>query len=282
MITVARRDVRAVLRDRTVVRRSIGAACVLVVLVCLAANTVWRPTNTVVQRLPDARVDVPADAVAQSFVAAWLMIDPDDPDARDRALETFGDVSAWRATSTKASLRRGVVSTQLAGVSVRADNGDRIVTVQAQLSTGHDEFVAVRTRTRGQVVRIVGAPAIVGAPKTEAAIESRETEGDEAPPEVVDVVTRAMRHLLAGRREDLAPDLAPDASVSVPASPLELVDVVSATWVADPAPDAGSLQVRLTATDADGVELSMDFELDLVKTGQGRWQLAVIHIPASS
>jgi hypothetical protein len=281
VIAVVRRDVRAVLRDRVVVRRAIVTASALVVVVCVAANTVWRPTNVVVQRVPDARVDVPADAVAQSFVAAWLMVDPDDPDARARALESFGDVSAWRVSSSKAELRRSVVATQLAGVSVRADNGDRIVTVQAQLSTGHDEYVAVRTRTRDQVVRIVGAPAIVGAPKTETAIESRETTGDEAPAEVVDVVTRAMRHLLAGRREDLAPDLAPDASVSVPASALELVDVVSATWVSDPSPDAGSLSARVSAVDADGVELSLDFELDLVKTGQGRWQLAVIHIPAS-
>lgn len=280
MIAVQRASVRAVLRDRTVVRRAIVAGSVGVVALCVAFNTVWRPTNVVVERAPDARVNAPADAVAQSFVAAYLMVDPDHPEAREQALEAFGDVSAWDVSSQRLKLSRRVLATQVSGVQVRGDNGDRIVTVQAQLSTGRDAFVAVRTRTRGGSVAVVGAPAIVGAPALSRAVEIRETEGDEAPEEVTAVITRAMRHLLAGRAEDLEPDLAPGASVALPASELELVDVQSATWVQAPATDAGTVQTRLTARDADGVELTLDYELDLVKTGQGRWQLSAVHLSA--
>ena len=50
---------------------------------------------------------------------------------------------------------------------------------------------------------------------------------------------------------------------------------------AGPAPGAGSVQVRLTATDPDGVELTLDYELDLVQTDQGRWQIAVAHLPGA-
>lgn len=280
MIAVVRRDVRAVLRDRTVVRRALVAGSVGVVALCVAFNTVWRPTNVVVQRTPDARVNAPADAIAQSFVAAYLMVDPDDPESRARALAQFGEVSAWDVSSAKSRLTRSVVATQVSGVEVRQDNGDRIVTVQAQLSTGRDAFVAVRIRSREGVLSIVGAPAIVGAPPLGRAVEMRETRGDEAPEEVTAVITRAMRHLLAGRAEDLAPDLAPGASVALPTSELELVDVLSATFVKPPAEDAGSVQARVAAKDADGVEMTLDYELDLVRTGQGRWQLSAVHLPA--
>ncbi|MDQ8047369.1 MAG: hypothetical protein REI11_22370, partial [Patulibacter sp.] len=58
-------------------------------------------------------------------------------------------------------------------------------------------------------------------------------------------------------------------------------DISSVVWVADPAPNAGTVQVRLTATDPDGVELTLDYELDLVRTDQGRWQLSVAHLPGA-
>ncbi|MFT4036445.1 MAG: hypothetical protein QM679_12800 [Patulibacter sp.] len=174
-----------------------------------------------------------------------------------------------------------MVDTQVAGVSIRADDGDRIVIVEAQLSTGTTEYLAVRTRTRRGVVSIVGAPAIVGGPAVGDAVPGRETSGDAAPDAVVLVVTRAMRHLLGGRAADLAPDLAPGASVSLPEQPLTLGDVESVVWVTDPSPGAGSVQVRVTATDPDGVELTLDYELDLVRTDQGRWQIAVAHLPGA-
>ncbi len=271
---------RAMLRDRVVVRRAIVGSTLALVVIAVAANTVFRPTNHVVERVPDARVNAPADAVAQSFTAAYLMVDGDD-EAREKALAAFGENSAWDVSAGPTSTARHVAATQVAGVSVRADNGDRIVTVEAQLSTGTTEYLAVRTRTRGGVVSIVGAPAIVGGPAAGPALADRETTGEVAPAGVVDVVTRAMRHLLAARAGDLAPDLAPGASVSLPAGSLTLVDVASVVWVTDPAPNAGSVLVRLTAADPDGVELTLDYELDLVQTDQGRWQIAVAHLPGA-
>lgn len=271
---------RAMLRDRVVVRRAIVGASIALVVVAVAANTVFRPTNHLVERVADARVNAPADAVAQSFIAAYLMVDGDDQ-AREKALASFGDNGAWDVSAGPSSAARHVVATQVSGVSIRSDNGDRIVTVEAQLSTGTSEYLAVRTRTRGGAVSIVGAPAVVGGPAIGPDVAGRETTGDVAPADVVDVVTRAMRHLLAARAADLAPDLAPGASVSLPAQPLVLADVASVTWVTDPAPGAGSVQVRLTAADPDGVELTLDYELDLVRTDQGRWQIAVAHLPGA-
>ena len=268
------------LRDRIVVRRAIVAGTVALVAVAVAANTVFRPTNHVVERIADARVNAPADAVAQSFTAAYLMVDGDDQ-AREKALAAFGDNSAWDVSTGSGSPARHVVATQISGVSIRADDGDRIVTVEAQLSTGTTEYLAIRTRTRGGVVSIVGAPAVVGGPAVGRSVPERETTGDAAPADVVDVVTRAMRHLLAARAADLAPDLAPGASVSLPAQPLALTGVQSVVWVSDPGPNAGSVQARLTATDPDGVELTLDYELDLVRTDQGRWQLSVAHLPGA-
>lgn len=281
MIAVRRTSARALLRDRVVVRRAIVGASVALVVVAVAANTVFRPTNRLVERVADARVNAPADAVAQSFAAAYLMVDGDEQ-LREKALAPFGENGAWNVSAAASSAAaRHVVATQVSGVSIRADNGDRIVTVEAQLSTGTTEYLAVRTRTRGGAVSIVGAPAVVGGPATGPSVAGRETSGDVAPVEVVDVVTRAMRHLLAARAADLAPDLAPGASVSLPAQPLALGDVSSVIWVADPAPNAGSVQVRLTAADPDGVELTLDYELDLVRTDQGRWQIAVAHLPGA-
>ncbi|MEN0013685.1 MAG: conjugal transfer protein [Solirubrobacteraceae bacterium] len=271
---------RALLRDRVVVRRVIVGASIALVAIAVAANTVFRPTNVVIERVPDARVNAPADAVAQSFTAAYLMVS-DDEQARATALAPYGENSAWDVSSDQANPQRHVVATQVSGVSIRADDHDRIVTVEAQLSTGTTEYLAVRTRTRDGEVSIVGAPAVVGGPAIGRAVPERETDGDAAPADVVDVVTRAMRHLLAARAADLAPDLAPDASVSLPAQPLTLDDISSVVWVADPAPNAGTVQVRLTATDPDGVELTLDYELDLVRTDQGRWQLSVAHLPGA-
>lgn len=279
MIATQRMSVRAVLRDRTIVRRAIVFAAGGLVVIALLANTVFRPTNQLVERVPDARVNAPADAVAQSFTAAYLMVG--EGDARSVALKRFGENPAWDLGLATEAKARNVVATQISSVAVRHDNGDRITTVEAQLSDGTVQYLAVRTRTTDGVISIVGAPAIVGAPPIGSAIEGRETNGDEADEAVVDMVQRAMRHLLAGRSADLAPDLAPHAEIALPATALELVEVESLTWVEPPTGGFGTVQARVVADDRSGVRLTLDYELDLVQTDQGRWQLSVVHLPAA-
>lgn len=281
MIAVRRVSVSSLLRDRVVVRRAVVGMTFSLVAIAMLANTVFRPTNSVMTRVPDARVNVAGDSVAQAFATAYLLVDDGDG-SRDRALAAFGTNQAWDVTASTTAPARRVVATQITGVTVRADNHDRIVTIQATLSTGTVTYLAVRTRSRDGVTSIVGAPAVVGGPPRGEPVDERETDGDAVEPAVQSVVARALRHLLAGRGADLAPDLAPGASVSLPAAPLVLEDVVSVQWEAIPTPAGGSAMARVTARDPDGVELTLDYELDLVKTDQGRWQLAVVHLPTGS
>ena len=139
----------------------------------------------------------------------------------------------------------------------------------AQTSTGVVYLAVPVSRGPRGFLRVDAPPAIVGSPPIDRAHEDpaeREVEDGR----LVSVVERALRNYLAGARTNLVADLAPDAVVSLPAEPLDVVAVDPPTW----AVHGRTVAALVTARRPNGVELQLRYELEVVR--RDRWYLRSI------
>jgi hypothetical protein len=82
---------------------------------------------------------------------------------------------------------------------------------------------------------------------------------------------RALRNYLARAADNLNADLTADAAVSLPGLSLSLHRLTDLQW----ASDGASVLASLEASDGDGVEYALRYELDVRRVDQ-RWEIAAI------
>jgi hypothetical protein len=241
-------------------RVALLASCAVLSLAGLRA--IVAPVRSDAPHAVEARpsADVAQLGFAQSFVRSWLSGatnvagaygGPDDglPEDRLRSAEIS-------ATTVVGWVRRGSGSV----VTVAADAPRR------------RWFVAVTIRhDPSRRLAVVGPPAIVGPPAVARPVPSR-PQLEVSDRALQTVVARVMRHYLGRDPGDLAADLAPHVTVSVPAEPLSLVDVFAVTWVA-----AGTrVAATVVARDRSGDQLTLRYELPVRRVG-GRWLVLGVH-----
>jgi hypothetical protein len=82
-----------------------------------------------------------------------------------------------------------------------------------------------------------------------------------------------VRHYLSGETNDLAADLVAGAAISTPPTALRVVDVFATTWARRPS----RVAVVVVARDASGMQLTLRYELAVVRSG-GRWLVRSVHV----
>ncbi len=207
--------------------------------------------------------DAPSQDFALQFARAYLSYDAAHPGARARALAPYigGGQLAAAAGFTPVRGRQLV-----RWVDVASDQpalaGGRVITVAASVSTQRlPLYLAVSVEhPRGQPLRMLGYPSLVGAPSIAppAAAPAREPVSD---PALVQVVDRVLRNYLAGSTPDLEADLGPDAQVTLPTTRLRLDEVQQLLWLG--APGSGAVLATLTATASDGATFTLTYELGI-------------------
>jgi hypothetical protein len=209
--------------------------------------------------------DVEAEAFAESFARAYLEVDG-TRDPRD--LTVFGvdlepprqrsaaDPQRVRWTAVSASRSRGATSS---------------VTVAADTTRGPVHLAVAVGRTRDGRRFVAGPPAIVGPPAVDTAPRRlvRDEVGD---PELDRVAARTLKNYLGRDRSDLLAVLAPDAKVVLPERTAKVTRTEPATWVAKP----GRIAVGLDARTSDGLELTLQYELSVVRRS-GRWLVRAVN-----
>jgi len=208
---------------------------------------------------PDVSVDQALEDYAIQFARAYLTYDPVHPEERDRALASLAPAElqgggGFAPTHTQTIQWATVAQNQ------EALTGGRIVVVAAKLSTQPTPvYLAVPIERGGSgVMRVSAYPSLVGPPAVDvsATLPQREEVSD---PRVVEVARRVVDNYLAGSARNLAADLAPEASVSLPTLRLQLRTVDSVTW-AD-GPSSGAVLITVDATDTRGGTYTLSYEL---------------------
>lgn len=275
MTVTTRLPARRARADRLRARRLIVALASAVVVLAFIRTVVNPPALQTIERVPVGQEQPEAAAVAQDFAAAWLSADTADPEARDEALRRFGEPGQWRITTSR-ELHRTVLGTQISQVAEQTD-GTSVYVVQAALNKGSDQYLAVRVAEVGGQAQIVGSPALVGPPAVASALPKPDTQGAAVDDEqLTDVVTRALRNLLARRTEDLPADLAPGTRVNEIPRGLELKSVDELTWTSA---RQSAVFAHVSAVDAQGVQVALDYELSVRREG-ARWFITSLHVPA--
>jgi len=208
------------------------------------------------------QADAPSRAFALQFARAYLTYDSARPGLRLRALAPFvGGQLDPEAGLTPGGGRQSVLWTEVAS-DQRALAGGRLITVAAGISGERlPIYLAVAVaHPRGEPIRLLGYPALVGAPamSTPAPTPQRETVTDPALGEVVD---RVLRNFLAGAAADLRADLTPDAEVTLPTRRLRLEDVSELSWLGEAG--SGAVLATATATEGGGVSYTLTYELGI-------------------
>lgn len=235
------------------------------VLALLGGKTLMAPTPGV---RPADHAAVPASDVrvagfAESFARAYLTIDPRQPDRRARALESYG----LREDETQARLK--LIAEWVAARDVRRLGGRQQVTVEAQTDDGTIYLAVFVTDQRGQL-KVLDAPAIVGAPRT-APPGRPPTEYEAGVPALQTVVTRALRHYVRGDATDLAADMA-GAIPPVPDNGFTAIEIEPITWVRR----GRTVAARALITSPKGLRFAARYELAVVRRA-GRWLVVDIN-----
>ncbi len=197
---------------------------------------------------------------AQGFARAYLSYDSARPELRERALARYGvdalDSGAGLTPPTRGA--QEVTTTQIAQ-NQEALAGGRIVVVAAGFSDDREPvYLAIPVSRLGSgAITLSGYPSLVGPPLS-AGAELPDREEITAP-DVVEVAERVLGNYLAGERSDLAADLTPEASVSLPAQRLAVTSVEEVVW-AD-SPDSGAVLATVVAEDDGGTTWTLTYEL---------------------
>lgn len=245
-------------------RATFMVVCAVLSLLGLRSLTAARPAASVAA---PARVIAAPDGFAEGFARAYLT-SPGSEQQRDAALKVYGYAadSDPGGPVTRRSLWTAAVADQA------GSRGDRVVTVLAD--DGRNRwYLAVTVATDRAGRRYVPvAPALVGAPAVPPRpVSPAELEVDD--PSLRQVVSRMVRHYLAGDASDLAADLAPRAAVTLPPAASRAVEVGLVTWVSRPT----RVAVAVTIAGLGGTQLALRYELQVVRVG-GRWLVRSVQV----
>lgn len=256
-------------------QRSYNAVLLSVVLVALGLVGVWRavdpPRVIVVRTAPTVGVDLPGQAYAQQFAAAYLAYSAAAPGQRTQALAGFAgsQLDAGFGFQAPNSGSRTVLSTQVVQ-SFQLAGAAREYVIGANTQPDGLLYLAVTVaRHPDGSLGIVGYPALVGPPLT----------GDPMQPPVgaavqnaalQAVVQRALGNFLAGSATNLTADLDPTAVISLPGEPLHLQQLQALSW----APSGRSVLATVQVTDPHGAQLTLTYQLGVEL--RGRWFISGI------
>lgn len=251
-----------------------------IALLISAAVVGWRmfdpPTHIIERSAPVAVLDVGEQQLARDYAAQFLTFDAKHPDARTEALSalTGMDAQAIDGGLAAESGSRRVLSTAIVQAQPAPSQlGTRYV-VAVDSDTDARSYLAVTVgRDSNGAVRLVGTPALVGAPLSVSATPDPAGR-DVQDPGVRTVTERALGNYLDGNAGDLAADLAPTAIVSPPTVPLHL-QRVSAVRTERGVP-AGVL-VTADVLGPQGEQMQLTYELGVQQLG-GRWVVSGIQV----
>ena len=176
--------------------------------------------------------DLAAEGFATLFARRYLSWQRDDPQAREAALSSY----------TADGIEPGVGLSQAPGseqlvqwaqvVQEREPRpGEHVCTVAAQTDAAGLLYLSVGVLDTPRGLALAGYPAFVGAPAAVRAQSVGEGLREVEDPALSTVVERALRNYLAGAVSELAADLSPAASVSLPALTLRLIELQSLRWI---------------------------------------------------
>jgi hypothetical protein len=237
--------------------RALFVAVVSVTCVIGVREIFWPKQAPPAPPAPDVSVDQALEDYAIQFARAYLTYDPAQPEERDRALASLAPagLEGGFQPAHAQTVRWATVAQNQEALA-----GGRIVVVAAKLSIQRSPVYLAVPIERGAngLMRITAYPSLVGPPAigARAALPQREEVSD---PRVVEVTRRVVANYLAGSARNLAADLAPEASVSIPTLRLRLRSVDSVTW-AD-GPSSGAVVATVEATDGRGGTYTLSYEL---------------------
>jgi hypothetical protein len=276
MATTPGRAPGAVSRRRVSLRglrwsRSYNAMLLAAVLVVLGAFGVWRqidPPRALVVDVPTLTpVDLPGEAYAQQFAAAYLAWSSSAPQVRTQALAEFvggGQIDSGFGFQPPTSGSRTVSSTQVVQSFELPDNESEYVVGAVTQPDGLLYLAVVVGRHADGSLGVVGYPALVGAPLTGDPISPPPgTTVEDAA--LQGVVQRALGNFLAGSSSDLAADLDPSAVVSLPGQTLHLQQLQSLVW----AQPGRSVLATVLVRDPHGAQLTLTYQLGVEL--ENRW-----------
>ncbi|MEJ7802174.1 MAG: conjugal transfer protein [Candidatus Limnocylindria bacterium] len=264
-MSAALERVEVVRRSARVERWRAGAPRVLLIATLAITSLVGvhelvSPSEPEAGASASAGTDHALEEFAQGFARAYLSYDSARPDLRERALARYGAdaLDSGAGLTPPARGAQEVTTTQITQ-NQEALAGGRIVVVAARFADDREPvYLAVPvSRLEGGAIALAGYPSLVGPPAS-ASAELPDREEISAP-DVVEVSERVVGNYLAGERSDLAADLAPEASVSLPAQRLEVTSVEEVVW-AD-GPDSGAVLATVIAADEGGTTWTLTYEL---------------------
>lgn len=239
------------------------ASAALLVFCCLGLRAAFfsaAPTPATTHT-PSA-ADAPSEDFALQFARAYLTYDSAHPGDRIRALAPFlgggqleSDAGLAPGSGSQSVLWAEVASDQ------RALSGGRTITVAAEVSSQRRPLYLALTveHATGQPLRLLGYPALVGAPAIGPPPGSElEAVTD---PELRQVVERVLRNYLSGAATNLRADLSADAQVTLPTRRLSLQGLESLDWLGGQG--SGAVLATLSATDAVGTTYHLTYELGI-------------------
>jgi hypothetical protein len=239
------------------------ASAVFLVFLLLGVRSAFFPPAAGTAPAPvDHRADLPSQDFALSFARAYLSYDAAHLGRRERALAPY--LGSQLDPDAGFSPTRGAQSVRWAEVASDqpALAGGRLITVAARVSTQRlPLYLAISVEhPRDAALRLVGYPALVGAPAISPPppAPQREPVDDPALTEVID---RVLRNYLALAAPDLRADLTPDAQVTLPTRRLRLAEVGEVLWLGEPG--SGAVLATCTATDPGGSTYTLAYELGI-------------------
>ena len=244
------------------------AACI--VLSLLGLRTLLGPASTRATPPPKAPgLDVSAAAFGEAFARAYFTFDPDAPERRERAVASF--MPGRELPVDELPDRAGRVVWSTVAATEPAGRRRLIVTVALETTDGLRHLAVTVVRDDRGRLFIAAPPALIGPPPVAAEAETAiEEEVDD--PALRALAGRVSRNYLARERDDLAADLDAGAIVSLPPIALRVTSVDAVTRAA-----AAKVAVTVTATGADGLRLSLRYELAVVRRS-GRWLVRTVHV----
>ncbi len=247
----------------------IAAAGTCAVLSLLGLRSLLTPEPTRVPQPAPPRPVTSAAAFAEGFARAYFTYDRDAPDRRDRALAAYMPASQITADELPRRDERVVWS---AVAATEPSGGRRLIVTVAVETTSAIRYLAVTVDRDGRGrLFIPSPPALVGPlPVAMEAAPPVEEEVDDAALRAV--AARVVKNFLARERDDLVADLDPRAVVSLPHETMRLASVDGLTWTS-----GRKVAVAVTASTADGLRLSLRYELGAVRRG-GRWLVRTVHV----
>ena len=262
------------LRAGPVLTRALIRGAAVVGLLASARFALDPPRSVVRRSVATTPVDLPAQGYVTLFTRRYLPWDAAAPDAHQRGLAGFAgngmdpDAGMRLPTAGRQSVRWAQV------VQERPEAADEwVYTVAAETDAGELEYLSVPVRHPPQgAVSLAGYPALVGPPSAAAGGDVTASLPDVEDPSLAAVVRRALANYLSGSASELAADLGAGARVSLPTTPLTLDGVQSLKWS-----PGGSVIAVSDASDADGVQYTLAYEMDVVRAG-ARWEVTAIQM----